>query len=101
MDVYRSLVQELRSRSEVRDVVVSTVKEGSATLGQFSSCTASESKDIEKTVRRMFAASSTIGSSLRRVTMYLGASALVAASAAGDAVNSAGGDEGGEARGKG
>lgn len=78
MESYRSLVQELRTRPEVREVIVSTIKENSATLGQFSSCSASESKDIEKTVRRMFAASSTIGSSLRRVTMHLGASALVA-----------------------
>ena len=78
MDSYRALVTELRARPEVRDVVVSTIEEGSATLGKFSSCSASESKDIEKTVRRIFAASSTIGSSLRKVTMHLGASALVA-----------------------
>ncbi|MGB1698978.1 MAG: hypothetical protein ACPHRO_03415 [Nannocystaceae bacterium] len=78
MDKYRSLVTELRAYGEVRDVVVSTIKEGAVTLGKFSTCSESESKDIEKTVRRMFAASSTIGSSLRKVTMYLGGSALVA-----------------------
>ena len=78
MDKYRSLISELRDAEEVRDVVVSTIKKDAATLGKFSTCSESESKDIEKTVRRMFAASSTIGSSLRKVTMHLGGSALVA-----------------------
>lgn len=78
MDKYRALVAELSARPEVRDVVVSTIAEGNSTLGKFGVCSVSELKDIEKTVRRMFAASSTIGSTLRRVTMHLGSSALVA-----------------------
>lgn len=72
-----ALIPAVESLPHVRDVVVSSTVEGVSTRGRFSVCSAAETRDVEKTVRRMLGASATIGSGLDRVILHFGGFQLV------------------------
>ena len=78
MNQAQDLVSRLLEMESVSDAFVSATGDQVATTGRFSSCSASESLDVEKTVRRMLAASSTIGATLSQVTLHFGVHVLLA-----------------------
>lgn len=78
MNAAQTLIDQLMDNAAVSDVVISATGDKVATTGRFTRCSASETLDIEKTVRRMLAASSTIGATLSQVTLHFGAQLLLA-----------------------
>ena len=78
MNAAQTLIDHLMGAAAVSDAVISATGDKVATTGRFTRCSASETLDIEKTVRRMLAASSTIGATLSQVTLHFGAQLLLA-----------------------